>query len=225
LLPSSLRVRRSLYSYAARDWYSWVAARLPADGELVLDVGAGTGALWQVAARRGVVLCDVSASMCSELASVGAVVRASGAALPVAPASVDGAVATHSLYCLADPDAGLRELRRVVRPGGWAAVATNNADHLSTLEDVAGAPLSPLHLRFVGASAAERVAAAGFSEVEIHSFVDEFDVPDAEPVARYIAGMTAGAGIDDVAARAERAIEADNGALRLRRSAVLVVAR
>jgi SAM-dependent methyltransferase len=163
--------------------------------------------------------------MCRELTSAGSVLRASGEALPFASSAFDGAVATHSLYCLADPDAGLREMRRVVRRGGWVAVATNNSDHLAALGGVAGVPLSPLHLRFVGESAAARVEAAGFSDVEVHSFVDDFDVPDAEPVARYIGSMVGAGGMDGLAARAKRAIDAGGGALRLRRSAVLVVAR
>lgn len=198
---------------------------LPTDGGVVLDVGAGTGALWRSAPRAGVVLCDVSPSMCRELASVGVVACADGAALAFSSGAFDGAVAAHSLYCLADPDAGLRELRRVVRPGGWVAVATNNSDHLAALAEVAGVPLSPLHLRFLGESAAARVEAAGFCDVEVHSFVDEFDVPDAEPVARYIASMTDGAGVERLTQRAQRALAVSGGALTLRRSAVLVVGR
>jgi SAM-dependent methyltransferase len=163
--------------------------------------------------------------MCRELTSAGSVLRASGEALPFASSAFDGGVASHSLYCLADADAGLREMRCVVRRGGWVAVATNNSDHLAALGGVAGVPLSPLHLHFVGESAAARVEAAGFSDVEVHSFVDEFDVPDAEPVARYIGCMVGAGGMDGLAARAKRAIVAGGGALRLRRSAVLVVAR
>lgn len=223
--PSSLRARTSLYSYATgAEWYAWVAARLPVDRGLVLDLGAGTGALWRSARADRLVLCDVSAAMCRELRSVGSVVRAAGDALPVASSAFDGAVAAHSLYCMADPDAGLRELRRVVRPGGWVAIATNNSDHLGALDGVVGRSLSPLHLRFAGESAAARVGAAGFSRVEVHSFVDDFDVPDPDPVARYIASMTGGAGVDRVMERVQRAIDAGGGALRLRRSAVLAVA-
>jgi ubiquinone/menaquinone biosynthesis C-methylase UbiE len=163
--------------------------------------------------------------MCVELTSVGSAVRGSGATLPLRSAAFDGAVAAHSLYCLSDPEAGLRELRRVVRLGGWVAVATNNSDHLSALDEVVGQPLSPLHLHFVGESAAERVEAAGFAHVEVHSFVDEFDVHDADAIARYIASMTNGSVVGGLTERARHAIEAGGGALTLRRSAVLVVAR
>lgn len=226
LLPSSLRSRTSLYSYApGPEWYSWLASRLPGDGGLVLDVGAGTGALWRSMPRDGVVLCDHSAAMCSELASVGTVVRASGEELPFASSSFDGAVAAHSLYCLDDPDGGLRELRRLVRARGWIAVATNNSDHLAALDEVAGVRLSPLHLRFTGESAAERVEAAGFRDAEVHQFVDDFDVPDPEPIVRYLASMKGAADMADLTERVQQAIDADNGALTLRRSAVLVVAR
>lgn len=50
-------------------------------------------------------------------------VRADGRALPFADESFDACVASFYLNHLDDPVAGLKEMRRVVRTGGWLATA------------------------------------------------------------------------------------------------------
>lgn len=107
----------------------------PRPGQRLLDLCCGTGDLaLLLAARvrpRGEVLgLDAAAAPL-------AVARRRGEALPwlplrwqqgdalatgLADGSRDGAVMAYGLRNLADPAAGLRELRRVLRPGGRAAV-------------------------------------------------------------------------------------------------------
>jgi len=91
-------------------------------GQLVLDVGAGTGAVSHrlVAAGAHVLAVDASWPMLAHQASsrapavVGDISR-----LPLADSAVDGAAAAFVLNHLADPVAALIEMRRVVRPGGF----------------------------------------------------------------------------------------------------------
>lgn len=97
-------------------------------GDRVVDVAAGLGGLAAGAVERGAepVAVDRSATMLRQLGGSDRdlpLVRADGMALPFADATFDMGVAGFYLNHLDDPAAGLRELRRVVRPGGWVAAS------------------------------------------------------------------------------------------------------
>ena len=96
-------------------------------GELVLDLAAGTGTSSQPFRDRGarVVPCDFSVGMLQ----VGKralphlpFVAGDGTRLPFADATFDAVTISFGLRNIVDPDAGLRELLRVTRPGGRLVV-------------------------------------------------------------------------------------------------------
>ncbi len=109
-----------------------IAARFPeAKGARVLDLPVGGGAALvrhraSLVSARWVVGVDLSAGMLARaarrLAALGtshvALVRAPATRLPLADATVDQALAVNSLHCFVDPGGALRELRRVLAPGG-----------------------------------------------------------------------------------------------------------
>lgn len=105
-----------------------VAAIAPRPGLVVLDVAGGTGALAAPIAAAGarVVVADLS----FEMVRVGTTrehgdiewVVADALRLPLPDASVDAVTIAFGLRNLGDTQAGLAELRRVVRPGGQLAV-------------------------------------------------------------------------------------------------------
>lgn len=131
-------VRREPF-YAA---YKARAAALlaPRPGGRYLDVGGGTGddarALASAARARAVVL-DLSRTMASEARRRGldAAVVGDGAALPFATGVFDGCRADRTFQHLAAPEAALRELVRVTRPGG--RVVTADPDYDTQVVDVA----------------------------------------------------------------------------------------
>jgi 2-polyprenyl-3-methyl-5-hydroxy-6-metoxy-1,4-benzoquinol methylase len=113
-----------------------VASRLPC--ERFLDAGCGDGrylaALASLRARpRHIVGTDiaerilVTARRATADAGIEAeLVRANLEALPFEDASFDLVLCTQVIEHLLDPSAGVRELARVVRPGGSVIVSTDN---------------------------------------------------------------------------------------------------
>jgi demethylmenaquinone methyltransferase / 2-methoxy-6-polyprenyl-1,4-benzoquinol methylase len=104
-----------------------VAAVEPREGQWVLDLAAGTGTSSLPFARAGaeVVPCDFSKGMLAvgkrNLPSL-PFTAGDGTRLPFADASFDAVTISFGLRNLVDPDAGLREMLRVTRPGGRLVV-------------------------------------------------------------------------------------------------------
>ncbi|MCL1801214.1 MAG: class I SAM-dependent methyltransferase [Promicromonosporaceae bacterium] len=105
-----------------------VAALAPVDGELILDLAGGTGTSAVPIAELGarVTVCDISEGMLE----VGrqrhphlVFVAGNALALPFETASFDAATISFGLRNMPDTAAVLRELARVVRPGGRLVIA------------------------------------------------------------------------------------------------------
>lgn len=107
-----------------------VVAVAPRPGEVVLDVAAGTGALAHELRASGarVVALDLSWRMLVTGAAREGPRRTldwisgDGTRLPFRNAAFDAATIAFGLRNLPDPEAGLRELARVTRPGARLAV-------------------------------------------------------------------------------------------------------
>ena len=85
----------------------------------VLEIGAGTGLnLPHYPEGVDLVLTEPDPSMLRRLRRRSSVVAAPAEALPFADASFDVVVSTMVLCTVADPAAAVREMRRVLRPGG-----------------------------------------------------------------------------------------------------------
>jgi demethylmenaquinone methyltransferase/2-methoxy-6-polyprenyl-1,4-benzoquinol methylase len=111
-----------------RRWrHQVIDAVAPVSGELVLDLAAGTGTSSQPFRDRGatVVPCDFSVGMLQ----VGKqakphlpFVAGDGTRLPFRDGTFDAVTISFGLRNIVDPDAGLRELLRVTKPGGRLVV-------------------------------------------------------------------------------------------------------
>jgi ubiquinone/menaquinone biosynthesis C-methylase UbiE len=174
-----------------------MAAWVP--GGRVLDLGVGPGVsaieLVRAAPSTRVVGIDTSAPMLARARRHGqaaglhlALVRGDAQDLPFATAAYDGATGHSFLYLLRDRRAVLREVHRVVRPGGsvaflepndvrgarrWAAVrrafAAGGRFGASML---LWSVFSALHGRYTDATLGADLAACGFTDLRVTATFD-----------------------------------------------------
>ena len=186
------------------------------EGQRVVDVGCGPGALTAELVRR-IGPAAVAAVDPSEPFVLAArsrhpgvdVRRASAEALPFDDGSFDAAIAQLVVHFMADPVAGLREMRRVTRPGGVVAACV--WDHaggrgpLGTFwramhemdpgaddeSDLAGAREGHLVELFEAAGLADIAASTVTAAIE-HPTFDEWWEPYTRgvgPAGAYVAGL------------------------------------
>ena len=126
--PSYDRVGAALSFGQDPRWRRFLVSRLPRDGGHVLDVATGTGLVASQLVARGfsVTGLDQSPEMLARawqrFGGRVELVEASADELPFPDASFDHLTFTYLLRYVDDPAATMRELTRVVRPGGTIAM-------------------------------------------------------------------------------------------------------
>ena len=107
-------------------------------GQLVLDVGAGSGGAAMALADRGLRVSAVDAAprmverIAARAAQRGLAIETramDGQALEFADAAFDAALSVLGVILFPDAERGLAEMRRVVRPGGRVAIVTWTEPH------------------------------------------------------------------------------------------------
>jgi len=197
--PSYDRVGATLSFGQDPRWRRFLVSRLPDGGGHVLDVATGTGLVAAELVRRGFQVTGVDQSpemLAGARRRFGdrvELVEASAESLPFADATFAHLTVTYLLRYVDDPGATLRELARVVRPGG--VVASLEFGVPSGL----ARPAWELYVR-AGLPLAGRVLRSGWREVgdflgaSIRSFWETY------PIERQLEHWSE-AGIRDVAVR------------------------
>lgn len=245
---ANLAARANLHvKYGRGDWFPWCALQYawPA-GASVLELGCGPGAFWIEAAPHlpadlALTLTDHSPGMV-EAARERIAARwpsaktrvADAAALPFPDACFDIVVANHVLYHVRDPALGVDEIRRVLRPGGAALIATNGADNLRELWDLrsavfGGASGDPVSAAFQLENG-EPILRARFASVERRMYPDELRCTDPDDVFAYLGSAPPGADATPAQQAALRAAIAaafsrNGGVLPIRKSVGLFICR
>ena len=109
-------------------------------------------------------------------------------ALPFDDRTFDVVVANHMMYHVPDPDRGVSEIARVLRPDGVALVATNGYGHMREINDaiaeVFGSHEEKLYEVF-GIDTGEARLREQFGSIVWHAFDNDLVVDDPEAVIAY----------------------------------------
>jgi SAM-dependent methyltransferase len=202
---SKIRARAAIYAFAdERPDESWRTDPVAWDGtQVVLDAGCGNGFdLRRIVARgscRRVVGMDLSAGMLRSATDCrdpdrAWLVQADVLHCPVRDASVDVAMAMHMLYHVPDVPAAVRELRRVIRPGGTMLASANAAGFLSEITGLLDAAVSlslgrqvrTMPVMSFTTETGTEVLRAEFADVTLRRHELALSIPGPEPVVAYL---------------------------------------
>ena len=205
---SKLAVRGGFHArFAKNSWFGWVDERLKLSaGSRVLDVGCGPGWFWATCKHLPddleLNLLDQSTHMVEQATMrlshlrIGQAVVADAAGLPFPDDSFDIVIAMHMLYHLPDPAIALREMNRVLVPGGRCIVTTNSPLNLPLIAELSraafGSAIDDMVQARFGTPVALDLMKAQFSNVTQQTYNDMYQVDDPEPVIDMLLTMPPG---------------------------------
>ncbi len=202
---SNLSARIRLHGNYATNRYGmlrWLIDQVdaPADAR-VLELGSGTGILWKrnasrIPAQWKIILSDLSRGILSEgVANIGPIaatmwpVQIDAQVLPFPDRSFDAVIANHMLYHIPNPSTALREIRRVLKPGGACYAATFSRANMREFNDAIhrffGTQFSASADHFGLESGGEMMREC-FGAVELRQYPDSLAVTEVQPLMDYI---------------------------------------
>lgn len=212
-------------------------------GERLIDIAAGSGGAALLAAERGadVLAVDAASAMVARISERAAAMpragriraaRMDGTALDVPDGTFDAALSVFGVILFPDAAAGMRQIARVLKPGGRAAIVTWTeteryelaARMMAAIAAVKGPqpppPALPAQLRYRDPEDFRALlAGSGLQVAAIERLEEQFSVPSARWIAENLAfapgmaAMVAGLGADRAAVLEAFAagLEADKG--------------
>jgi ubiquinone/menaquinone biosynthesis C-methylase UbiE len=205
----NLKTRGSFHERFATNVYGlfpWLFDQfaLPEQAQ-ILEVGAGTGALWQINRARmpsgwHITLSDLSPGMLDSARQ-----NLAGATqfsfetcdvqeLPFADAAFDAVIANFMLYHVPDRPRAYAEMQRVLRPGGQLYAATTGKRHLQELDELLQR-FDPRLQRWSGSvnpfklEDREQELRRYFDDVRCLRYDDSLKVTEVEPLVSYVRSM------------------------------------
>ena len=185
------------YSRNKQPFGEWVTAHYGLQpGEQVLELGCGTGSMWRsVTLPEGcrVTLTDYSEGMLAEARVNAAHLHADFAvvdaqAIPFPDVSFDVVIANMMLYHVPDISLALREIRRVLRPGGRFIAATFGENGVVQAVEAMPGLQAQKNARFTLQNGGAQLQSV-FDHVERFDREDALDVTDLHDLVAYLRSM------------------------------------
>lgn len=195
-----------MYSIPKLDFSEWVLDRVVWRGdEVVLDIGSGPGSYFDVLVSRipdgRLIAGDLSFGMIQKAArhpKADMLLNSDAQTLPFPTGLFDIVMANHMLFHVPDLDKALKEVHRVLKPGGQVIAATNSQFNQPEFEQLfrrtyglLGAigpdvePMKPVTHNFYLEDAPRKLARYFFA-VARYDFPSAFIFPSTQPVIDYI---------------------------------------
>lgn len=224
------------YSRNQQPFAEWIVSHYDLQpGERVLELGCGTGSMWRgvtLPANCHVTLTDFSSGMLETARANTAHLAADYAsvdaqAIPYADDSFDVVIANMMLYHVPDIAKALKEIRRVLKPGGRFLAATFGENGVvQAVAEMLGMRFDT-NMRFTLQNGGEQLAVA-FDNVERRSREDALDVTNLHDLIAYLRSMqqmTALAEVPDETLLAAFAPHVRDGVLSLPKEYGLFICR
>ncbi len=191
------------YGSNQQGWFPWIFETLENLGPQarVLELGCGTGLLWKSCTERiprdwVITLSDFSEAMLQaawrNLVVTGRAFKyklVDAGSIPYPDGSFDIVIANHMLYHLPELPAALKELRRVLRPGGHLLATTSgekNMQELNTwIQHIHPAKKFIPYKRSFSLENGSVILKEFFSEVNIHRYPDQLRIIDPNDLMAY----------------------------------------
>lgn len=212
----NLNLRSNLHSYNINkvDWDTWCFNQMNfIKNGRILELGCGPGKLWYKNKERidkslNIILSDFSKSMLKiakdklEDIDHNFIYREINAEdIPYEDNSFDIVIAQHMIYFVPDIEKALREIRRVLLPGGTLYVTANSCDSMAELNELTEkfAPNGGLNTNGFSSrfdlEHGKEILKKYFKEVDVEILEGKIIVDDAKPVVSYKASTIQGSSI------------------------------
>lgn len=242
------RIRlHALYSTNQYGWPRWMFdhIHLP-ENSRVLEVGCGQGLLWTENATRVPEGCEITLSDRSQGMARQArdnidpqsrrfrFMVADAQSLPFPDAGFDAVIANHMLYHVPGLDRALKEIRRVLKPGGTLYASTMGRAHMKEMDDFSekvdprSQPIATL-MQVTEFSLESGGEALGrhFEGVQMQRYPDALEVTNVQHLVEYAAstGRLSREKLPEFARIAREAMEAGYGVVHITKDSGLFAAQ
>lgn len=189
-------------------WHRWLFDKMAIpESSKILELGCGDGTLWKRNADRipegwDVTLTDLSEGMLNDAregldpyvpANRFQFASADARSIPFPDASFDVILANHMLYHVTERHQSLKEIRRVLKPGGILFSSTMGRHHMVEVKKYLS-ELNPNYdfgrqdfaCEFGLENGEDQLETAGFVDIRLERYEDALRVTDSKPLIDYI---------------------------------------